>query len=114
MPRSATEPATMPVASAATAPAVSFTGVDHPRPALRGLDFSVAPGEVVAVVGPDRATRSALLDLALGLRQPTSGAVRLFGRAPSAALRAGRVGAMPDGGGLMPQLTAGQLVAVAR
>ncbi|RMF87515.1 MAG: ABC transporter ATP-binding protein [Nitrospirae bacterium] len=49
-------------------------------PALRGLDLEVAPGEVVALVGPTGAGKSTVASLLLRLYEPTAGTVELDGR----------------------------------
>ncbi len=46
---------------------------------LRAADFTVSPGERVAIAGAPRAIRAALIDLLLGLREPRSGVVLLDG-----------------------------------
>src|SRR5262249_27085127 len=62
--------------------------------AVRGIDLSIASGETVALLGPNGAGKSTTIDLLLGLTQPDTGNVSLFGGEPSAAVEAGRVGAM--------------------
>jgi ABC-type multidrug transport system fused ATPase/permease subunit len=49
-------------------------------PVLRGVDLSVAPGEVLAICGPTGAGKSSLLELVPRFYDPTHGAVRLGGR----------------------------------
>jgi branched-chain amino acid transport system ATP-binding protein len=46
---------------------------------LRGIDFEVAEGEVVAILGPNGAGKSTLLRALSGMRAPTAGKVRLDG-----------------------------------
>ena len=49
-------------------------------PAVRGLGFTVAPGEVVGLVGPNGAGKSTTLLTIMGLVAPRSGSIRLGGR----------------------------------
>lgn len=53
--------------------------------ALRGVDFRVRAGEVVAVMGRNGAGKSTLLGSLVGLRKPTAGQVEVAGVAPQAA-----------------------------
>jgi branched-chain amino acid transport system ATP-binding protein len=48
-------------------------------PVLRGIDLTVAPGEIVLVLGPNGAGKSTLLRTIAGFIRPTSGAIRLHG-----------------------------------
>jgi putative ABC transport system ATP-binding protein len=49
-------------------------------PALRGVDVSVAAGEVLAVMGPSGSGKSTLLHCLAGILTPDSGAVTFDGR----------------------------------
>ena len=80
---------------------------------LRGVSFTVDPGERVAVVGPSGAGKSSLIAVAAGLERPTSGKVRLFGEDLSglnedrrARLRRGRVSLVFQSFHLLPNMTA--------
>jgi ABC-type multidrug transport system ATPase subunit len=62
-------------------------------PLLTGVDFTLHPGELCALVGPSGAGKSTLLKVLLGLRTPAAGEVRLGG-APQG--RGGPVGYVPQ------------------
>ena len=47
---------------------------------FRGVDFSVAPGETVAIVGPSGCGKTTLIKVLVGLLTPTEGAVLVNGR----------------------------------
>ncbi len=78
--------------------------------AIDGVDLTIAPGEVVALLGPNGAGKSTTVDMILGLTSPGDGEVRVFGRKPIDAVRAGLIGAMLQGGALMDDLTVGETV----
>ncbi len=46
---------------------------------LNHIDFSLEPGEALAVIGPNAAGKSSMLKVLLGLWKPSSGSVRLDG-----------------------------------
>src|SRR5437588_17949 len=50
-----------------------------PVRALRGVDFTMSPGEFVAVMGPSGCGKSTLLNLVAGLDTPTDGDIVLAG-----------------------------------
>lgn len=78
--------------------------------AVRGVSLSISPGEVVAFLGPNGAGKTTTLDIALGLSKPTSGDVALFGTAPRRAIKAGKVSAVLQTGGLLLDHTVENLV----
>jgi ABC-2 type transport system ATP-binding protein len=58
------------------------------RTALRGVDMTVRPGELVGLLGPNGAGKSTLVKSVCGLVRPSSGTVSVFGaRAGSRAAR---------------------------
>lgn len=48
--------------------------------ALDGVDFEVAPGELLVLVGPSGSGKTTLLRLVAGLEEPTAGEIRLGGK----------------------------------
>jgi len=98
---------------AGPAPVVSFEDVSKVYGRLRavdGLSLQLRRGETVAFLGPNGAGKSTSLDMLLALRKPTSGRIRMFGSDPYHAVKSGRVGAMLQSGGLMPEVTVRELV----
>src|SRR6201996_5598704 len=94
-------------------PVVSFENVRKTYGKVRavdGLTMQLRPGETVAFLGPNGAGKSTSLDMLLNLRKPTSGRITMFGSDPYHAIKNGRVGAMLQSGGLMPEVTVRELV----
>jgi len=57
---------------------VSFA-YDSGPPVLDGVDLAIAPGELVAIAGPNGGGKTTLVRLALGLERPDRGRALLFG-----------------------------------
>ncbi|MFE0513306.1 ABC transporter ATP-binding protein [Streptomyces sp. NPDC058964] len=75
--------------------------------AVRGLSFSVARGEVFALLGTNGAGKTSTVELLEGLAAPSGGRVRVFGHDPCrerAAVRP-RTGVMLQDGGFPSELT---------
>jgi lipopolysaccharide transport system ATP-binding protein len=80
----------------------------EPHWVLRGLDFSVNPGEAVGVIGVNGAGKSTLLKIITGTTEPTEGRVEVTGRV--AALLELGMGFHPDFSGRQNAVMAGQLL----
>ena len=53
--------------------------------AVRSIDLTIAPGETVALLGPNGVGKTTTIDMMLGLTSPDAGTVSVFGRPPAAA-----------------------------
>ncbi|GAA5210421.1 ABC transporter ATP-binding protein [Microbacterium kyungheense] len=73
--------------------------------AVDGVTLQVRPGEIVAFLGPNGAGKTTTIDMMLGLSQPDSGAVTVFGESPRAAIAHGLVSAVLQTGGLLKDIT---------
>lgn len=103
----------------AGSPAVELRGVAQRlgrRWALRGVDLTVAPGELVAVVGHNGSGKTTLLRVVSTSLRPTRGTVRVFGhdvRRDAASAR-GELAMLTHSTGLYDDLTAAENLAFAQ
>ena len=78
-------------------------------PVLRGIDFTIAAGEIVAVLGSNGAGKSTLNNTLSGLLKPSAGGIRFCGSeiagAPPAAIVALGLIQVPEGRRIFPNLT---------
>ena len=79
--------------------------------ALDALSLRVDRGEIVALLGPNGAGKTTALEIALGLRAPDSGSVRLFGRSPREVAVRRRIGVTPQQSGFPDMLRVDEIVA---
>jgi ABC-2 type transport system ATP-binding protein len=91
-----------------TRPAVELTDL-HKNfkqvQAVRGMTLSIESGEIVALLGPNGAGKTTTIDMILGLSQPSSGSVTVYGMHPRQAIDSGLVSAVMQTGGLLKDLT---------
>ncbi|MFC8670641.1 MULTISPECIES: ABC transporter ATP-binding protein [Streptomyces] len=90
-----------------------------PTNALDGAEFSIHPGEVVAVMGPSGSGKSTLLHCLAGIVTPDSGSIMYGGQematmndARRSALRRSQFGFVFQFGQLVPELTCVENVAL--
>ena len=79
------------------APALQATNIHQsfgPVEALRGINLTLMPGEIVAILGVNGAGKSTFLDIVLGLATPTQGEISVYGMSPREAVRRSLVSAM--------------------
>ncbi len=96
-----------------TTPAIQVTGLTKTFRAGDGsvvvavdnIDLTIHPGEIVAFLGPNGAGKTTTVDMLLGLTAPTSGTIEVYGATPHRAVVEGRVSAVMQTGGLLPDFT---------
>ncbi|TDD65908.1 ABC transporter ATP-binding protein [Actinomadura darangshiensis] len=91
------------------APVIEVRDLDL-NEAVRNVSFTVAQGEVYALLGRYGSGKTALLEILAGLRRPTGGSVRFRGVDPYTDRDAARAGAVWRDGGLFPGLTVAEVV----
>jgi ABC-2 type transport system ATP-binding protein len=84
--------------------------------ALRDCTLDLPPGSVTALVGPNGAGKTTLLRLSVGLLNPTSGSVEVFGESPTTnSVRAlGRIGFLAQDHPLYRHFTVADLLRFGR
>lgn len=97
--------------------AVRLSGVVKTYGALRavnGVDLTIGRGETVALLGPNGAGKSTTINMMLGLLTPDAGTVQIFGDSPASAVTGGKIGAMLQEAGFVPNATVGELIELCR
>src|SRR5687768_2912037 len=82
--------------------------------AVDDLSLTIPAGQTVALLGANGAGKSTTVNAVLGLIPTTSGSVRVLGRRPLQAVRAGGVGAMLQHGGLPSEAQVGEVIDLVR
>jgi len=72
------------------------------RDVLKEVSFSIRPGEFIGVLGPNGSGKTTLMRAILGLLPPSSGQLRVFGRAPKRGDAA--IGYLPQVRTVLPDL----------
>ena len=61
---------------------VSLTYPNSLEPSLKNISIDIVPGSFVAFVGPSGSGKTSLVDVLLGVLNPTSGSIELSGKSP--------------------------------
>ncbi|WP_293695979.1 ABC transporter ATP-binding protein [uncultured Agrococcus sp.] len=100
-------------------PAIDISGLtrrfgrgEHVVRAVDGISLHIRKGEIVALLGPNGAGKTTALDMLLGLSDPNEGTLSVLGMHPRRAVGAGRIAAVLQTGGLLPDLTVRETVSV--
>jgi ABC-2 type transport system ATP-binding protein len=64
--------------------------------AVRGIDLTVGPGEVVGLLGPNGSGKSTTIKLLLGLLRPTAGTIHVLDADPRDTATKARIGYLPE------------------
>ena len=78
--------------------------------ALKGLDLTIAAGEVFGFLGPNGAGKSTTIKLVMGLLRPTSGRAQIMGKDVSLAESRRHVGYLPENPAFYDYLSAEEYI----
>jgi ABC-2 type transport system ATP-binding protein len=78
--------------------------------AVKDVSLDIEPGEIVAILGPNGAGKTSTIDIILGLSEPATGQVSVYGMQPRKAISYGLVSAVMQTGGLLRDLTVRETV----
>ena len=78
--------------------------------ALQDVSLTIGTGEVVAMLGPNGAGKTTSISLMLGMRKPTAGEAKLFGRHPRDRRARSRIGVMLQESGVPGMLRVREIV----
>ena len=78
--------------------------------ALSGVSFEMMPGQVCAFLGPNGAGKTTSISMLMGFFFPSSGQIRVFGRAPGDLAAKEQIGFLPENFAFHKFLTAPKLL----
>lgn len=90
---------------------VSFTYPNSDIPAIRAVSLEIVPGQFAALVGPSGAGKSTIVDLMLGLHEPSEGSISMAGSSPQSVIdnSPGLISYVPQRPGLISGTIAGNV-----
>src|SRR5262249_30672361 len=100
---------------AVSAPAIEISGLRKSYgdvEAVRGIDLSVAEGEIFALLGPNGAGKTTTVEILEGFRPRTAGEVRVLGMDPARRDRRlkSQIGIVLQSTGIDPYLTVAETI----
>ncbi len=98
-------------------PAIGLEGVTKSFGSVRAVDditLSVPRGQMLAFLVPNGAGKSTTTEMILGIQRPDAGRITVLGQDPTAAMRAGAIGAMLQNGVLLDTVKVKQLLTLMR
>lgn len=88
----------------------SFHGKSGNILAVDDVNLRIQSGSIVALLGPNGAGKTTLLDMILGLTLPQSGTVSVYGTSPHEAIKAQKIGAVLQTGGLLEDISVEHII----
>lgn len=87
-----------------------------PVEAVRGIDFTIEDGEVVAILGPNGAGKTTTVEMIEGFRRPDTGSIEVLGQDPAnrGARLLDRIGIVLQDGGIEGELTVAEAIEAQR
>lgn len=84
------------------------------KQAVDNISFQIPQGSITAILGPNGAGKTTTLSMMLGLMEPTSGKVNIFGHAPSSPQVREKIGVMLQEVSVMDSLRIHELLTLVR